>query len=61
MLHVPPPLPQRVRDLFRRAKFVVGKPGPGVVSEACVSGVPLVVESRAIMSQAATPPTPPCP
>ena len=41
----------RVRDHFRRAAFVIGKPGPGVVAEASVSGVPIVVDGTATMAQ----------
>mmetsp|Transcript_14076 Transcript_14076/g.23354 ORF Transcript_14076/g.23354 Transcript_14076/m.23354 type:complete len:383 (-) Transcript_14076:414-1562(-) len=40
-----------IRDHFRRAAFVIGKPGPGVVAEACVSRVPFVTETISPMPQ----------
>ena len=43
--------PERVSEHMRRASFVVGKPGPGVVSEACASGTPFVTERRNAMTQ----------
>ena len=36
----------------QRATCVIGKPGPGVVAEAAVCGVPFVTERRAVMPQA---------
>ena len=45
--------PQQIRDFFRAADFVVGKPGPGVVAEALVCGLPYVTECRAPMAQEA--------
>ncbi|KAL1523302.1 hypothetical protein AB1Y20_018248 [Prymnesium parvum] len=44
-------LPERIRDIFLTADFVIGKPGPGVVAEAIVCGVPYVTENVAPMSQ----------
>lgn len=41
----------RVREHMRRASCVVGKPGPGVVAEANVCGVPFVTESSRVMPQ----------
>ena len=35
---------------MRSAAFVLGKPGPGVLAEACLSGIPFVVERRHTMS-----------
>jgi len=43
--------PSRIRDIFRRADFVIGKPGPGVVAEALVCGVPYVTEASTPLSQ----------
>lgn len=42
---------QRVRELLQKATCVIGKPGPGVVAEAAVCGVPFVTERRAVMPQ----------
>ena len=36
----------------QRADCVIGKPGPGVVAEAAVCGVPFVTERRNVMPQA---------
>jgi len=41
----------RVKELFAQAACVIGKPGPGVVSEAGVCGVPFVTERRNVMPQ----------
>lgn len=43
--------PSRVLSLMRRASFILGKPGPGVVSEACATGTPYVTEDRNVMPQ----------
>ena len=42
---------ERVRYHLRRATLVLGKPGPGAVSEACASGTPVVTERRYAMPQ----------
>ena len=42
---------QRVRDHMRQASFVIGKPGPGTVSEASVSGAAFVSERKGVMAQ----------
>jgi UDP-N-acetylglucosamine:LPS N-acetylglucosamine transferase len=42
---------ERVGELMRWASFVVGKPGPGVVTEACACGTALVTERHAVMPQ----------
>jgi len=41
--------PAQVRAEMRAAAFVLGKPGPGVMAEAAVSGVPFVVERKGTM------------
>lgn len=47
-----PMLPsERVGELMRWASFVVGKPGPGVVTEACACGTAFVTERHAVMPQ----------
>jgi len=43
--------PERVRSHFRNARVILGKPGPGVASEAAVCGVPFVTEKRKVMPQ----------
>lgn len=45
--------PQRIRDIFATADFVLGKPGPGVVAEAIVCGLGYVTENRAPLAQEA--------
>ena len=40
--------PERVRAYLTAAKMLIGKPGPGVVSEASVCGVPVVTERNAM-------------
>ena len=42
--------PGQVRAAMRAASFIVGKPGPGVIAEACVCGVPFVVERKRVMA-----------
>jgi hypothetical protein len=47
-----PMLPaHRVGELMRWASFVVGKPGPGVVSETIASGTCFVTERQGVMAQ----------
>ena len=43
--------PHQIRDHFRAADFIIGKPGPGVVAEAMVCGLPFVTESHTPMAQ----------
>lgn len=43
--------PRRIRQYFRRADLIIGKPGPGVVSEAVVCGLPYVTETSKPMAQ----------
>ncbi|EOD34192.1 hypothetical protein EMIHUDRAFT_201838 [Emiliania huxleyi CCMP1516] len=40
-----------VRDHMRRTDMVIGKPGPGTVSEALASGAAFVSERRGVMAQ----------
>ena len=40
-----------VAALMRSAAFVIGKPGPGLCSEACACGVPFVTHAADIMEQ----------
>lgn len=42
---------EQVRARMRRATFIIGKPGPGVVTEACACGTPFVTERRYAMPQ----------
>lgn len=42
---------QEVAATLRSASFIIGKPGPGAVSEAVACGVPIVAESRRVMTQ----------
>ena len=43
--------PRQIREHFRAADLIIGKPGPGVVAEALVCGLPYVAESSMPMSQ----------
>ena len=43
--------PQRVQYHLRRASLVLGKPGPGAISEACACGAPFVSERGYVMPQ----------
>ena len=42
---------EEVAQRMRKAAFVVGKPGPGLASEACACGVPFVTDSCSVMEQ----------
>eukprot|EP00961_Rhodomonas_salina_P015380 206460-Rhodomonas_salina.1 len=44
----------QIRDHFLAAEFIIGKPGPGVVAEAVVCGLPYVAELKRPMSQEAS-------
>mmetsp|Transcript_365 Transcript_365/g.718 ORF Transcript_365/g.718 Transcript_365/m.718 type:complete len:487 (+) Transcript_365:233-1693(+) len=46
--------PEQIRDHFLAAEFIIGKPGPGVVAEAVVCGLPYVAELKRPMSQEAS-------
>ena len=43
--------PEAVRAHMAAASFILGKPGPGVVSEAAAAGTPFVTERRYAMPQ----------